>query len=55
VLILAQHWRDLPLPEADRTMLAYVEMLALTSSKATADDVDTCAAPGSATRRSSRS
>ncbi len=41
VLTLAHSWRDMPLPEADRTMLAYVEILALTPNKATAGDVDT--------------
>jgi alkylhydroperoxidase family enzyme len=39
VLALAQNWRDLPLSEADRAMLAYVELLALTPSKATAQHV----------------
>jgi len=41
VLALAQNWRDVPLSEADRAMLAYVELLALTPSKATADHVTT--------------
>jgi alkylhydroperoxidase family enzyme len=39
VLTLAHNWRDLPLSEADRAMLAYVEVVALTPSKATADRV----------------
>jgi len=39
VLALAQNWRDLPLSEADRAMLAYVELLALTPSKARAQHV----------------
>jgi alkylhydroperoxidase family enzyme len=39
VLALAQNWRDLPLSEADRAMLAYVELLAITPSKATAQHV----------------
>jgi len=34
VLSLAKNWRDLPLSEADRAMLAYVELLALTPSAA---------------------
>jgi alkylhydroperoxidase family enzyme len=41
VLALAQNWRELPLSEADRAMLAYVELLALTPAHATADDVAT--------------
>jgi alkylhydroperoxidase family enzyme len=41
VLSLAQKWRDLPLSEADRAMLAYVEILALTPNMATADQVET--------------
>jgi alkylhydroperoxidase family enzyme len=39
VLTLAQNWRDLPLSEGDRAMLAYVEVIALTPSTATAADV----------------
>jgi alkylhydroperoxidase family enzyme len=39
VVNLAHGWRDLPLSEADRVMLTYVELLALTPSKATADHV----------------
>jgi alkylhydroperoxidase family enzyme len=39
LLTLAHSWRDLALPEADRAMLAYVEVLALTPSKATRDHV----------------
>lgn len=41
MLGLAQNWRALPLSEADRAMLAYVELLALTPARATADDVAT--------------
>ena len=41
MLALAQDWRDLPLSEADRAMLGYVELLALTPSKATAHHVTT--------------
>ena len=41
MLALGQNWRDLPLPEADRAMLAYVELLALTPGKATAHHVTT--------------
>ncbi|MGH6690315.1 MAG: carboxymuconolactone decarboxylase family protein [Gammaproteobacteria bacterium] len=41
MLALAHNWRDLPLPEADRAMLAYVELLALKPSTATADHVET--------------
>jgi alkylhydroperoxidase family enzyme len=39
VLTLARNWRDLPLAAADRAMLAYVEVLALTPSAATAEHV----------------
>ena len=39
MLALAQNWRDVPWSEADRAMLAYVELLALTPSKATAQHV----------------
>jgi len=39
VLSLAKSWRDLPLPEADRAMLAYVELLALTPNAAREDHV----------------
>ncbi|MGH7307292.1 MAG: carboxymuconolactone decarboxylase family protein [Candidatus Rokuibacteriota bacterium] len=39
MLTLARGWRDLTLSEADRAMLAYVEVLALTPSKATAEHV----------------
>ena len=41
MLGLAQNWRELPLSEADRAMLAYVELLALSPARATADDVAT--------------
>lgn len=41
MLTLARNWRDLPLSEADRAMLAHVEVVALTPSKATARDVAT--------------
>ena len=41
MLTLAQNWRDLPLSEADRAMLAYVEIIALTPSLVTADQVET--------------
>jgi alkylhydroperoxidase family enzyme len=41
VITLARTWRDLPLSEADRAMLAYVEVVALTPSAATAADIDT--------------
>jgi alkylhydroperoxidase family enzyme len=41
VLTLAQNWRDLPLSEAERAMLAYVEVVALTPSKATEDHLAT--------------
>jgi len=39
VLTLAQDWRGLALSEADRAMLNYVEVLAVTPSKATPDHV----------------
>ena len=39
MLALAQNWRNLPLSEADRAMLAYVELLALTPSEATPEHV----------------
>ena len=39
VLTLAHSWRELPLPEADRVVLDYVEVVALTPSKATRDHV----------------
>ena len=39
VLTLARNWRELPWSAADRAMLAYVEVVALTPSTATADDV----------------
>ena len=41
MLTLARNWRDVPLPEADRAMLAYVELLALTPSAATAEHLTT--------------
>jgi alkylhydroperoxidase family enzyme len=41
VLALAQNWRDLPLAEADRAMLAYVETLALNPSRTTKGDLET--------------
>lgn len=41
VITLARNWRDLPLSEADRAMLAYVEVVALTPSAATAADIET--------------
>jgi len=40
VLALAQNWRDLPLSEADRAMLAYVELLALKPHTSTADHLE---------------
>ena len=41
VLTLGRNWRDLPLEEADRAMLGYVELLALTPSAATAEHLTT--------------
>lgn len=40
VVTLAENWRALPLSEAEQAMLAYVEMLALTPTKITANDVE---------------
>lgn len=39
MLILARDWRDLALSEADRAMLGYVEILAVTPTKASSDHV----------------
>jgi alkylhydroperoxidase family enzyme len=39
VIALAKNWRDLPLSEADRAMLSYVELLALTPSAAREEHV----------------
>ena len=39
MLILARDWRDLALSEADRAMLGYVEILAVTPTKASPDHV----------------
>jgi alkylhydroperoxidase family enzyme len=39
VLGLARNWRDLPLAEGDRAMLAYVEIIAATPSAATGEDM----------------
>jgi alkylhydroperoxidase family enzyme len=39
VLTLARDWRELPLSEPDRAMLAYVQTVALSPSKASRDDV----------------
>ncbi len=38
---MARNWRDLPLADADRAMLAYVEMLAVKPSAATPDHLTT--------------
>ncbi|MBI3827330.1 MAG: hypothetical protein HY294_15155 [Candidatus Rokubacteria bacterium] len=40
-MTLAQNWRALPLPEAERAMLGYVEILALAPAKATPENVET--------------
>jgi len=37
VLALARDWRELPLSEAERAMLAYVEVVAVTPNAATRD------------------
>jgi alkylhydroperoxidase family enzyme len=39
VLALARNWRDLPLVEADRAMLAYVELVAVQPGSATPEHV----------------
>jgi uncharacterized peroxidase-related enzyme len=39
VLELARDWRQLPLSEADRAMLAYTELLAVNPSAATAEHI----------------
>jgi alkylhydroperoxidase family enzyme len=41
VLTLARNWRDLPLTDADRAMLAYVEVVAVQPSAATQDHLTT--------------
>jgi alkylhydroperoxidase family enzyme len=41
VLTLARNWRDLPLGDADRAMLAYVEVVAVKPSAATQDHLTT--------------
>ncbi len=46
VIALASGWRDLPLSEADRAMLDYVEVIALTPSAATAAHVEALRSAG---------
>lgn len=41
MLTLARNWRDLPLADADRAMLAYVEVVAVKPSAATQDHLTT--------------
>ena len=41
MLTLARNWRDLPLADADRAMLAYVEVVAVKPSAATQEHLAT--------------